>query len=308
MLKNSFLKPAFKPSIGVSGEYRMVVRRAADRSIVRDTGWFENLITDAGLNRLGSGGWHGHCHIGTGTTTPANGDTALAAQAASTNSSQILSPANSGSPLYKSTTTIVYRFTAGALNGNYTEVGISWGNTTLFSRALIVDGGGSPTSITVTSSEYLDVYYRLSMVPDLTDSTYSCTISGVTYSVTRRAGDVSNAYAWVPANSAWIPCGGRGGSWTIQGYTGTLGAVTGGPNGSGTSSFNVATPGSYSNNSYQRTSSMSFGLGDLNVSGGIKTLYCHDTVGSWQHEFTPVIPKDDTKIMTLSFSLSWGRA
>ena len=186
--------------IGMKGEYRFVVRDARTGNIKRETDWFSNLITDAGLNRLGTGGWRHSCHIGTGTTTPAGGDTALAAQAAVATNADIQSStvSNSGAPNYHITTTVVWRFTAGQLNGNYTEVGISWSGTTLFSRALIVDGGGSPTSITVTSSEFLDVYYRLSMVPDLTDHSYSVTIQGVTYTVTRRASDVSYTPYWKP--------------------------------------------------------------------------------------------------------------
>ena len=129
MLKNSLLKIQKRPNIGLSGEYRLVVRRVVDGGVTRDTGWIPNLITDAGLNRLGSGGWSGWCHIGTGTTAPAVGDVALAAQAASTSSTVPGgATSNSGSPLYRTTTTLAYRFNTGQLNGNYTEVGISWGN------------------------------------------------------------------------------------------------------------------------------------------------------------------------------------
>ena len=307
MLKNSLLKIQKRPNIGLSGEYRLVVRRVVDGGVTRDTGWIPNLITDAGLNRLGSGGWSGWCHIGTGTTAPAVGDVALAAQAASTSSTVPGgATSNSGSPLYRTTTTLVYRFNTGQLNGNYTEVGISWGNGTLWSRALIVDGSGSPTSITVTSSEFLDVFYRLTMVPDLTDHNYSCTIQGVTYAVTRRAASVSNQSTWSPKESAWIPAQGQGSS-TIVAYSGTLGEVTGSPSGTSAGKFGSPSAGAYSNNSYTRTSSMSIALGELNVPGGIKTMLVNDSVGSWQHQFTPVIPKDDTKVMSLNFSMSWGR-
>lgn len=308
MLKNSLLKIQKRPNIGLSGEYRLVVRRVVDGGVTRDTGWIPNLITNAGLNRLGSGGWSGWCHIGTGTTAPAVGDVALAVQAASTNST---APgggnSNSGSPLYRTTATLVYRFNAGQLNGNYTEVGISWSNSTLWSRALIVDGGGSPTSITVTSSEFLDVFYRLTMVPDLTDHNYSCTIQGVNYGVTRRASWVGSAGAWNPNRSgAWIPAGGQGSN-IISAYSGTLGAVTGFPSGTQATKGGSPSVGAYVNNSYTRTSSVSIALGELNVPGGIKSIAVDDSVGSWQHQFSPVIPKDDTKVMSLSFSMSWGR-
>lgn len=295
-------------NISLAGEYRFVVRNAATGNVVRETDWMDNLITDAGLNRLGAGAWYGYCHIGTGTVAPANGDTALSAQTASTNSVVSSVSSNSGSPLYKTTSTKVYRFNAGSLNGNYTEVGISWANSTLWSRALIVDGGGSPTSITVTASEYLDVYYRLTMVPTLTDSTYSTVIGGVTYSVMRRAASVSSSATWDPSNTGsgngWSPASYTGVKCT--GYSGAAGAVTGTPSGTSYNFFSAPSLNAYSNNSFTRTGSLSFGLTDMNV-GGLKTILVNDTVGSWQHEFTPSIPKDGSKIMSINVSTSWGR-
>ena len=107
MLKNSLLKARKKPSIGMAGEYRFVVRDARNGGVVRETDWFSNLILDAGLNRLGSGAWYGYCHIGTGTTAPANGDTVLATLSATTNSLQSINLSNSGSPNYYTDATVV---------------------------------------------------------------------------------------------------------------------------------------------------------------------------------------------------------
>lgn len=291
--------------LGMSGEYRFVVRSAETGHIVRETDWSKNLILDAGLNRLGSGPWYGWCHIGTGTTAPVNGDTALATLSAVTNSLQTIDNSNGGAPNYHTTLTLLYRFNVGQLNGNYTEIGIGWTNSLLFSRALIVDGGGNPTTITVASSEYLDVYYRLSIAPTLTDSTYGVTIGGVGYTVTRRAGGVSNVNNWNPYAGPWLPA--NAGFYTVSAATGTLGPVTGSPSGTTVHVSTNATPGAYSNNSYTRTSSLGFGLNDLNVPGGIKSLIVYDTPGAWQHEFDNVIPKDSTKVMSLNFSMTWGR-
>jgi len=305
LLKNSLLKVPEKKMMGFAGEYRFVVRNAQTKEIVRETDWFSNLITDGGLNRMGTNTYWGYCHIGTGTTTPANGDTTLAAPAAYTSTLQSWNTSNSGSPLYETSTTFVYRFNAGALNGNYTEVGIGWSTAALFSRALIVDGGGSPTSVTVASSEYLDVYYRLKVVPLLTDYTYGLTISSVTYSVTRRAGAVSNSNDWSPYIGP-ILAADSGGA-TVSAFTGALGEVTGIPSGTVEHYFADATNASYVNNSHTNTGSLGFDLNTFNLPGGIKTILVANTIGKWQHEFTPVLPKDNTKIMTLSFSVTWGR-
>lgn len=304
MLKNQLFKNN-KPGFGLAGRYRFVVGNAETGRIRLETDWSENMILDAGLNRLGVGAVYGHCHIGTGTTAPATGDTTLAALSATTNNLQSNTVSNSGAPSYISSRTVVYRFTAGTLNGNYTEVGIGWTNALLFSRALILDGGGSPTSITVGSSEYLDVYYELRVVPDLTDYSSSVTISGTSYTITRRPSEVSNTNRWnVDMSQSW--------KWgyTPQShfaYAGTLGAVTGGPSGASAVISISAVTDSYVNNSFELAGTLSIGLNSANLSGGVKSFYIQNVSCVYQYEFSPNVAKDSTKTMTLTGKLTWAR-
>src|SRR5690606_1520304 len=146
------------PPTGLAGEYKIVARKAdgsGDR-ILAD--WFSNLITDAGLDNVVSGGWKAFCHIGTGTLAPVESNSSLQTPVASTSSRSNVVTTNAGAPSYYSQSSVDYTFPVGA--GTYTEVGVSNkahtdGTQLLFSRALIVDGSGNPTSITVLADEYL---------------------------------------------------------------------------------------------------------------------------------------------------------
>jgi hypothetical protein len=316
LLKNSLILNKPK-GFGLAGRYRMVVRDAQTHNIVRETDWFDNLIVDAGLNRIGVSSVASieRAYIGTGTTTPAVGDTTLAAQSAT---SSVAAPAtaasNSGSPDYITTTTYGYRFNAGTLNGNYTEVGVGWTSPSIFSRALILDGGGSPTTITVTSSQYLDVYYQIRIVPDLAVYTTSVVIGGVTYSVQRKPAGVGSVNAWRFANNGatlFVPVSTLT-SYGLTVYSGTLGAVTGTPSGtqgSNSASGSVGVLDAYSSNSFERTGTISVGLNDDNIvgGGGFKSMILGSNYCVYQMEFDVNVPKTDTKIMSLSGKISWAR-
>lgn len=290
-----------------TGRYRMLKRHTESGIILQDTGWFDNLITDAGLNRIGTGAANGFCVIGTGTAAPAFGDTSLQAKVAQTNT-----PApgaagfgNLGAPDYISTYEMGYRFSAGQLNGNYSEIGISWDGTYCWSRALILDGLGNPTTISVASTEFLDVFYQVRLIPDLADYAGTVVISGVTYSTVRRPSNVSNTSSWGPRiNTAqqWTGYSSAGGGAS----NGSLGSVTGSPGGSygGWSSYSNAT---YVNNSLERGGSISWSLDSGNVSGGITAIINYGTYAQYQTSFSPAIPKDSTKTLLVNGKVSWGR-
>jgi hypothetical protein len=304
--RDALFKKPFKASVGLAGRYRFVVRSAETNQIVRETDWIDNIILTSGLNRLGTGGWYGFMHIGTGTATPVIGDTVLAAQSASTSIVQSNAVTSSGTPLYIVSRTVAYRFNAGVLNGNYTEVGIGWTSTQLFSRALILDGGGSPTSITVGITEYLDVYYELRLVPDLADYVTVVNISGTNYNVTRRVALAGNVTHWTPnGTSAWTMGSTAGTGDSCSFHDGVLGAVTSVPAGSRsdiTSAVNVT----YVGLSNKSSGTFTVALNNGNLAGGIKSFMIRNNVCSFQNQFDVNIPKDATKVMTLSAEFTWA--
>lgn len=145
--------------------------------VIRGNGLIENyqapnLVLDSGIaiataNALGitSDSLLTNCVVGTGATPPAVTDTGLVAQLAVSPSGVRQSGTysyNSGTDELSAVTVMQYAFTLGAVVGNISEIGIRpISQTNLFSRALIVDGGGSPTTITVTASDQLIVNYTL---------------------------------------------------------------------------------------------------------------------------------------------------
>ncbi len=272
--------------------------------------WFPNLILDTGLNRWGTGAIITHCQVGTGNTAPVNADTALVTYVAGSSTQQASANGAQGSPPYYGYQQYTFRFAAGVATGTLAEVGVGWASSgSLFSRALILDGGGSPTTITVLADEVLDVTYELRFYPPLVDVTDILTISGVDYDYVFRASGVTSASYWPLIVTGAI---GASGGESVA-YNGAIGAITATPSGTqGTqTSSSVA---AYSNNSLQRDISILFGLNNGNVSGGISAIglalgssSARNAGGAYQASFDPPIPKDATKTLTLSYRVQWAR-
>ena len=293
--------------LGFSGHFTLVAVNA-DTGESRELASFDNLITDIGLERLGSGGAVGFCHVGSGSAAPVATNTALASFVASTAlTGSTVSGAQATAP-YFGWTRFTYRFAAGVAAGNLSEIGISWTSTSgnLFSRALIKDSGGTPTTITVLSNEFLDVTYELRMYPPTTDSTFTTVIGGVTYDCVLRASEVTDgSWAWRPfiVEQGASFANPRGN--TALAYDGTLGAITATP--SGTGAGLDATDNAYVANSKSRSAVLSATLGGANFTGGIDVIYFLTRMGTYQVSFNPPIAKDNTKTLAVNAAVSWAR-
>jgi hypothetical protein len=280
------------------------VKADGSRRVLAD--WFPNLILDQGLDYLGesAGGHLAACQVGSGSTAPSNAQTALVSYVAGTNN--VISDTGNaqGSAPYYGWQRRVYRFAQGAAAGNLSEVGVGRTGATgsLFSRALILDGGGTPTTITVLADEFLDVTYECRQYPPLEDVEDEITISGVDYDYVVRAALVTSS-VWSPVGEAFAF--GGGGSLNRT-YSGPLGAVTGLPadSASGTASGTLLT---YSAGDYYRDAKLSWSIAVGNAVGGVGAVDIATTRGVFQIGFTPSIPKDSTKILELTFRISWAR-
>lgn len=289
--------------LGLKGWYMLeAVRSDGSRRLLAD--WFPNLITDLGLDMIGNSQPLTYCAVGSGNATPTFGDTALQSLVGDTTAqvSQTFTAA-SGSP-YFGTTTTVYNFPAGTATGNLAEVGVGDGPASLFSRALILDGGGSPTTITVLSDEALYVTYQLNQYVPLTDVTGTVVIGGVSYNYTLRAADANQSSEWAYRN------GDAGGINLAQIYSGTIGAITSSPSGTGANSDSVNNV-AYSTGSFtlQGTATWNIATGNF---GGVKSAIAFfgtgfASRGAFQVQFNNVIPKDASHVLTLQFSTSWVR-
>lgn len=295
-------------TIGFAGRFKLeaVNAETGERRVLAP--WFNNLITDAGLNRIGTGPIGGYCHVGTGTAAPAVTDTALAAKLAHTTSA--ISGVTSGSatmPYYGSRVQ-VFRFGVGVASGNLSEVGVGYSATALFSRTLIKDSSGNPTTITVLPSEYLDVTYELRMYAPVADVPFSVVISGVTYTGVVRAAD---ATTFSGSTDPWyggylFGSGASLGAVQSRAYNGAIGAANTVPSGA-VSFLGSPSNNAYSNNSLQLTGTVTAALGAGNLAGGISALVIYTTLGAFQMSFSPAIPKDATKVLSVGITLSWAR-
>ncbi len=296
-------------------------RYKADGTLVQEVAPVKNLITNLGLDQLGrSGSFMDWCFVGTGTTAPAVTDVALASYLAKTSSVQSTSGSNAGAPYYEYMFSRTFRFPVGAATGNITEVGVGYisgspENRNTCSRALTVDGGGSPITITVLADEYLDVTYTFVMYPPLTDYSGSFVMSGTTINYTTRLAKAANVQAQPTASSGYTIV-----TWTSQGYatTGaalTLGAITSnGPTGGTEFSLSTFTPSpaAYVTGSYAGVIDLSWGLSDGNppvgnTIRGMRLRTGDKLSADFQMVFTPGIAKTSTQIMSLSVSFAWAR-
>lgn len=314
--------------IGMSGHFRIEKRESGSDKLlaVRE---FDNLITNRGLDGYGMqvSGLCSRCYIGQGTNAPSVSDRQMGSYAGSAyiNSFRTAAPV---APDYVSSVTTTYRFNAGQVVGNFTEVGI--GNVSdnptnqyLWSRALILNEQGGASSITVLPNEYLDVYYTLYFHPPVqsfVNFDVEIEYLGTTHNVTGRLAKVQGS--WIETDSF--------GSFHVQSATinavkqnsTALGDITETVNGvetdesaSGYPYHPIGTLLPYEEGSYKRASVFSFGLLNDNYENGISGIEFF--TGAYRMNYTmnmyaqylisPPIPKTEKRELDLTFEWSWGR-
>ena len=266
----------------------------------------KNLILDVGLNALGTTSVVSACKVGTGVTPVAVSQTDLATPLAITSTLQSSSTGRNSTAPYYTWGRRTFRFGQGTAAGNLTEVGVTYGGgSSLFSRALIVDSGGNPTTLTILADEWLDVTYELRIYQDLVDKTFNINLLGVDHVVTVRPAYV----IYNPSSSSYFFD--HFISWyyyysQCSHYNGTIGTITGSPSGVG-SSVGGTSYGAYSQNSLQRSIIYGVGLNDANLAGGIQSTIINTDKCWWQVGYVPAIAKDSFKTLTMNYTLSWGR-
>lgn len=283
-----------------AGYYKIeAVSEDGSRRLLAD--WFPNLILDQGLNRMGVGAdYLDWCQVGSGSTAPVATQTSLVSRVAGTGTKQSDVSANSGSSPYYARRTITYRFGIGVAAGVLAEVGVAWASEgSLYSRALILDALGNPTTITVLATESLDVTYELRMYASVDATEGTITLKGVEHAVVQKTAmaaswGLNDARLWASFAS------------DILGYSGTVsGAITGEPTGNlGAASVGTA---AYSSGSLEQVFNITAGLTDWNDVAGIGAIMLIAGWGRWQIGFTPKILKTSSDVLTLQVRTSWGR-
>lgn len=288
---------------GLAGRYK-ITRRTPELGVIEESPWFNNIITNQGLDYIGTYSFLAYCRVGSGSATPLATDTALQSSVAVTDTVVDTTTTYSSSSPYWSAAIRTWRFAVGDAAGNLSEVGIfaTYDANSCGSRALILDEFGDPTTITVLSNEILDVTYeaRTYMLED--DITGSATIGDDDYDWTLRG-----ALAAGGSQFGLFFYGAHG----IGGLTpcsGNIGTVTGEPTGQGVEV--LGTVNSYVTGTYARSQVFTFGLESNNFdwqSLFFTTVVTYGIGPKFQIQLDPVLEKTNTKVVTLLLEVSWAR-
>jgi hypothetical protein len=328
------MQPSLTPpkiELAPVGMYKFVaVRPDGTERILAD--WFPNLITDKGLDLWGAVDPISHapftavCCVGSSNTAPTVGQTSLVNLVATkVGLTALASPTASSTAPYYWSTIAKYRFGIGVAAGNISEVGIGSTATALFSRGLIKDNLGVPTTITVLSDEILDVYYELrEYFVNTADQVYNISIDGVATTVTMRLANITTA-EYIDSGPDMSPMELPSYATNVPGMvywgTFTLGPVTGLPS-SAIGYDTVVKPninppqavdspliaGYIQGNHYVDIGfRMTLDYFNALPGGGISGMLYKTTRGTFQFKFEPPIAKVYTKVLDFAVRISWAR-
>jgi hypothetical protein len=307
------------PRLGVAGFIKVELIDSRTKQVRRKLE-FRNLITDAGLNAIGSGTSVGslvaYCGVGTNGTAPANGQTQLLAEV-----SPRINRAGTGDGTTGSGAAFAYwyyqrvfNFLETEANGNLQEVGfftaVSAG--TMWARQLFKDGVGTPTVLTKTNTDQLRITYEFRVYPPTVDVTGVSTISGVNYNYTIRASNINNNLVWGGSNGMLVNLG----NWAQYsglvdiGDTNVLASTSGTPAASSWVADTSHTLAAYTTGTFQRDCTNVWDPAIANFAGGVGSarLWRMSGASSFQQVWNPTkIPKDSTKRLTLLWRHTWGR-
>lgn len=314
------MNPIALPPVQFAGHYTL--RRIGPDGRTRQILEFDNVITDLGLDLIttapayayGFGYYLNVCCVGTGNTPPSYTDTALASYLASAGrgDASMAMTYVAGPPTYwKGVAT--YRFGTGVAAGNLTEIGTYPTNGSalgLFSRALILDSGGVPTTLTVLPDEILDVTYELREYISTADVLGTFVSGGVTYNTVCRPSEINT-----PGQlGSVLRRSTNGEPFNIDAYSGALGSITAAPSGSSYWIIynNDATKDPYTPGQRHLDVSTTAPVGQANYgAGGIKAFRLGSYLHKYQMSFLDSsgngIPKVVGQKMSVKFRFSWDR-
>lgn len=269
---------------------------------------FDNIFLDQGLNALGTKSMPGYIWLGSGSAEPHPSNTQLVNFVARSNASSPRIPTTygvNGTAPYYTWLRIGVRFTPLGVNVNLSELGLGT-DTELYTRALIKDANGVPTTLTILSDEILDISYTIRIYAPTTDATGQITLGGNiggTYDWTARACLVTTNGHWIA--NAWAVS--RSGSYigSAKVYSGPIGDITKFPSGSDSYVTHNSVP--YVQNSFTAKSVVSVDTTQGNFVGGIRSISICLGWGEYQMQFDPAIPKTDLDTLNLTFAVTYAR-
>lgn len=285
---------------------------------------FDNMVLDTGLQRIGiSDDWMNWLHLGSGTTPPAplqnslvnatyKGNNLAPHEALSSHTKHSINIEDPLNPYCW--VTRVFRVPPRGENRTYSELGVGWSDSNLFSRTLIKDQLGVQSTITILGDEYLDVTYEVRLYLPVDTAEYTVTPTGDDIEprvITINASALSThtnswTFGWGLAhyNKPGSLCGDHLQFLHNRFFTGRRGGIYQDPEGDVVGiEFNA--------NSKVRTSdtSMTFNFTrDLQDNiGTLRTMQVSQLGYCFQMQFSPPFVKTNEDRFNISYSISWGR-
>jgi hypothetical protein len=256
--KDFYVPKMLGSKVGLKGEFRFILEDE-NGNIKRDTGWFDNLITDIGLQMWCETPFiTSTMHLGSDGTAAAFTDTAMGAKLINTYVDYIAA-GNSGAPSYDMYTSCECVFAAGTATGTIREAGMGMDyGAGIFSRTVVTP------EIVKGAQDQLTGYWRINITPDLTDSTGTVMLDGVSYDWIGRFCDLDDTWA----------SGGR----THCRFRGSLGGASDGV----IQTVDLRPTGTMRSGSFVRTSGMeSAGV----YYAGLEMTYTHDNANGFISAF-----------------------
>lgn len=306
---------------GIAGLFRIQTAKAdADGNEIPGTrveraAWQPNLITNTGMDYIGGSGgapasFLSYVSVGSGATEPQFTDTALQARVAtvavSGESGTTVDGFSTSSPYY-TWYRRQFQFAAGAAAGVLSELGVTnAAGTTAYTRALIRDTGGNPTTITVLSDEILIVTYERRVYAYESDVTTTATIKGVERTIRMRPAGMGTSSGMNASGNPWWSDYVWGGYW-YTGGSGNLGPITGIPDGTqNTPSSTQKVDEAYVPGSFYKDQTIRLGVNDL---AGLTITGFRGINGAlaYQIVFSPGIPKTNSETVNLRLRMAWAR-
>lgn len=304
-------------NLEVRGRYKVLVECGLSKDIKYDLE-FDNLIVNTGLDAIGLelaqpsssiGGFvtlAGGFVLGSGNTPPQPTDVKLETPIKHGGNGSVTRISNLEEfPTTKVTATYSRTFAQGFWIGNVSEIGLQKDRVDgrLFSRALILDLEGNPTTITLLGTDIVTLSYIFTIhyPEDISGSVPVETSSGTQpLNFTVRPSALATA---IGVDAAVGPSG----DFRIYTVNAALGPVSGYPSGSVLpASGSTYTPNPYIQGSYSRTAKITVPVQLGN--GSIKAVAWRiSLLGGWQVLFETPIVKDNTQILELEVGLTWSR-
>lgn len=160
-------KPLYIGQRNLLSCYFKVEKFRSDGAVTYKGPWFHNVILDVGLDLFASNDLYemiSRCNVGTGSSTPAPGQSGLDSYLATSNTTYSITHYTTNTdPLFFGKQETI-EFAIGSCTGNLTEVGLSHEeNAEYFNRQLFKDESDNPITITVESDEGLRVTFDVRM-------------------------------------------------------------------------------------------------------------------------------------------------